>query len=49
MLATNINEQIPLDVQILATKLWYENVVSVGMVINKGIISELNPGPSTSF
>ena len=49
MLATNINEQIPLDVPILATESWDENVLNVGKVINKGIISELNTGLSNSI
>lgn len=49
MLATNINEEIPLDVPILATELWNENVLNVGMVINKGIISELKVDLSNSI
>lgn len=49
MLATNINEQIPLDVPILAAELWNENVLNVGVIINEGVISELNAGLSNSI
>ena len=44
MLATNINDKIPLNVRMLTTSYDWECSWCVGMVVNKGIIGAINAG-----